>query len=719
MISKKWIVEEYDNSQVKELSYKLSLSPLTTKLLIKRGYEDVESAENFLKKDISGFNSPFLMRDMEKAVNIIKKAVEKDEKVLIWGDYDVDGVTSSTILLKYLLSLNTKAEYYIPRRLDEGYGLNRETLLEFSQRGGNLLITVDCGITADEEIAYAKELGLKVIVTDHHECRDTLPPADAIINPKRHDCTYPFKELAGVGVAFKLICACEMILKSKSHLDSLKSTLDNFADLTAIGTIADVMPITSENRLIVNKGLYEIAHTKNVGLNALIDDAGIYSKSYKKKKISATTIGFVLAPKINAAGRMSTSRSAVELFMTDSLETAANLASELTQINKDRQVLENRILEEAIEKIEKTHDFEKEKIIILSDDNWHHGVIGIVASRITEKYNLPAILISFKNEGHENLENLGKGSGRSIKSLNIVETLGKCSHLLLKYGGHELAAGLSIDRENFEEFKKEMNKHALLAFENFDFSKSLEIDCEVSSDEISIDSVNEIAMLEPFGLSNPVPLFTTKNMIIASMVSIGDNKHTKITLKKNGKYFIALYFGRPANSLPYVEGDVVDVVFNMDINTFRNQQTVQLIARDLRLSKPMSDKVNLEYNRYLQIVSSNVSVFEHEAPTREDFRAIYSLLKSEFSDIPEAEIDVNIPFCSRLAHKKYGVDISVCKTLLIFDVFKEAEIIKAKSNQKGLDITLLTNTFTTSSDTKTELGATLVMKNILSRLKTP
>ncbi len=715
MKDKRWIIGEYDNSQVDNLSRKLSISPLTAKLLIRRGLSNYEDAEIFLKKEISGFHSPFLMKDMEKAVNIIKSARESNEKVLIWGDYDVDGVTSTTILLKFLLSHGIDADYYIPRRLDEGYGLNKEVIESFAKSGGSLLITVDCGITADEEIAFGKSLGLKIIVTDHHECRDTVPDADAVVNPKRHDCAYPFKELAGVGVAFKLICACEMVLSQKGHIEALEKILKEYADLASIGTIADVMPIHDENRLIVARGLTEISNTKNVGLDALIDEAGIHAKSYKKKKISSTTIGFVLAPKINAAGRIGTSRSAVELFMTDSLEKAATLASELSQINKERQLLENEILCQAIEKIESEHDFENEKIIILCDNNWHHGVIGIVASRITEKYNLPAILISFKNEGHEKTESLGKGSGRSIRGLNIIETLGKCSDILLKYGGHELAAGLSIDRANFDEFKYRMNEYAKKAFENFDFTKSLEIDCEVGAEEISIDTANEISTLEPFGLSNPVPLFCVKNMLVCSMSSIGENKHTKIVLKKNGRYYVALFFGKTINTLPYIEGDFIDVVFNLDVNNFKNQQTVQLIVRDTCLSKALSDKIDVEYTRYLQIKSGNTAVNSQEIPTREDFRAIYSLLKNTAHSTDAKTIEVNIPHYSRSAMKKFGMDISVCKILLIFDIFEECEIIKSSKVLNDLNRSIFTESFVSPTSAKVELNSTEIMKNLLSR----
>ncbi len=711
----KWIVGKYDEQKVQNISKSLGVLPLTAKLILRRGFESASEALKFIKKDISGFHSPFLMKDMEKAVEIIKDVKNRGGKVLIWGDYDVDGVTSTTVLLKYLKSHGIDAEYYIPRRLDEGYGLNNSAIENFAKRGGKLLITVDCGITADSEIAFAKSLGLLVVVTDHHECREKLPPADAVVNPKRHDCTYPFKELAGVGVAFKLVCACETVFTSLPHMHVLKNLLKDYSDLTAIGTIADVMPITDENRLIVSSGLDEISHTSNAGLTALIDESGIYAKSYKKKKISSTTIGFILAPKINAAGRISTSEIAVELFLTESREEAARLAHQLSCINKERQTFENEILIQAVERIEKDHDFQNEKIIILSDDNWHHGVIGIVASRITEKYNLPAILVSFKNEGHENSDELGKGSGRSIRGLNIVESLAKCSDILIKYGGHELAAGLSVSRENFDAFKKRMNEYAVSAFSKCSLDKNLEIDCSIDTSEITIESVDEISKLEPFGLSNPAPLFCCNSMHVVSMTSIGENKHTKMLLKKDGKTFVALLFGRQTSELPFLEHDNVDIAFNMDVNNFKSQQTVQLIVRDIKLSKPLCNNIQKEYEKYLELKNGCGKLTEAQIPDRDHFRAVYTMLKKHFFDCSASVREIDICHLIRLIKLKFDFEISLSKALLVFDVFEECGIIKNQHCNTPLTRHILTDSLQSSSGEKFDLVNTKIMQNLYSR----
>ena len=682
---------------------------------MRRGFESEQEALKFINKDMSGFHSPFLMKDMEKAVEIINDVKEQNGKVLVWGDYDVDGVTSTTILLKFLKSHGMDVEYYIPKRLDEGYGLNNSAIEEFAKRNGSLLITVDCGITADSEIAFAKSLGLFVIITDHHECRDILPPADAVVNPKRWDCSYPFKQLAGVGVAFKLICACETVFTSLPHLQVLKYLLQDYSDLTAIGTIADVMPIVDENRLIVSSGLDEISHTSNAGLNALIEESGIYAKSYKKRKISSTTIGFILAPKINAAGRIATSKIAVELFLTDSREEAATLAHQLSCINKDRQMLENEILVNAIEKIEKDHDFEKEKIIILSDDSWHHGVIGIVASRITEKYNLPAILVSFKNEGHEKRDDLGKGSGRSIRGLNIVDSLAHCSDILVKYGGHELAAGLSVSRDNFEAFKKRMNEYALQAFSKCSLEKNLEIDCAIDTSEITLESVDEITKLEPFGLSNPTPLFCCNSMRIVSMTPIGENKHTKLLLKKDGKTFVALLFGRQACELPFLEQDSVDIAFNMDVNNFKSQQTVQLIVRDIRLSMPSRENIEKEFEKYLTLVNTNEKISKSDIPSRDDFRAVYTMLKKHFCDFSENVREIDVCHFTRLIKIKFDFEIPLSKALIVFDVFEECGIIRTQHNSTPLSRRILTDSLQLGTNEKIDLVNTRIMQNLYSR----
>ncbi len=716
MKEKEWIIGSYDDKQVLSLSRDLGISNILAKLLINRNYCNSEAASKFLSKAVNNFYSPFLMKDVEIGANLLLDSIDKNHKILIWGDYDVDGVTSVTVLSKYIKSIGGICEYYIPKRDDDGYGLNSRVLNEYIKNGIKLIITVDSGITAINEIQSAIDMGVNVIVTDHHECRSTLPSANAVINPKRNDCEYPFKELAGVGVVFKFICGVEILYSKCSHIEALTKLLDEYAEFVAIGTIADVMPIRDENRLIVSKGLSAIEHTSNKGLSALLEESEII-KSDKRKKISSTTVGFVLAPKINAAGRMKTSKIAVELFMTESREEAAKLAVQLTEINKERQNMESQTLHSALEKVSTQCDLSNDKILVLSDDEWHHGIIGIVSSRITERYNLPSVLISFKNEIKDSDPEIGKGSARSIKGMNLVKSLEHCSDLLHKFGGHELAAGLSISRSKLQEFKTRINEYAKKAFENVSLTKALEIDCEIEPQEMSIKLTSELSRLEPFGLSNLVPVFAIKDMQISSIIPIGEGKHTKLILEKNGCKNIALLFGTPTYTFNYLEGDKIDVAFNLDVNTFKNQQNVQMIVRDIQPSKFQRDIISQHLNAYHNLLNNELHLARsQDIPTRTDFAQIYTVLKELLcSASANAEYyEVYLPYLLKLVTKKYSVQIPLYKAMIILDVLAETGLIKTTTVTDPLYRNLLT-TYTPSHDTKVVLENAPTLKKLFSK----
>lgn len=720
MKDKEWVIKNYDDKTVSELSKKINVSAVLAKLLINRNYTTPREATLFLKKDLGDFHSPFLMKDMEKGATVLFDAVKANKRILVWGDYDVDGVTSVTILIKYIHSIGGQCEYYIPKRDDDGYGLNDRVINEYIKSGINLLITVDSGITAIEEIKKAKTAGLDVIVTDHHECRDVLPDANAVINPKRADCSYPFKELAGVGVVFKFICAVEMLRTKCSHIEAASRLIKLYSEFIAIGTIADVMPLVDENRLIVSRGLTAIEKTENIGLAALAEESGITPSNSKKKKISSATIGFILAPRINAAGRMETSSIAVELFMTESREEAANLAVKLSEINKERQHLENASLNSALEKIHNQCDVENDKILVLEDDNWHHGIIGIVSSRITERYNLPSILISFKNEIVGSSPDVGKGSARSIKGMNLVQALSSCSDLLQKFGGHELAAGLSIMREDLPDFRKRINDFAKKAFENVSLTKTLDIDCEILPEEISLKLANDLNKLEPFGLSNPVPVFSAQDMKILSIVSIGDGKHTKLLLEKHGYTHTALMFGTPVTSLGFVEGDLIDVAFNIDVNNFKNQQSVQMIVRDVRPSKIERDIISQHIYTYKNMLSdSEASVRAQDIPTRTDFAHVYTVLRELISNADEESehFDLYVPYLVKLISKKYSVSIPLFKALIVLDVLSETHLIKTIDSSDSVSRTLNCKQITQPQG-KVILENAPTIKKLFSKIKT-
>ena len=429
----------YDGSdaEINSICESEKLGHITAKLLYNRGYNTPEKVKKFLGNETTSLHDPFLMADMDKAVSRIKKALDDNEKIVIYGDYDVDGVTAVSSLYLYLKDKGADVSFYIPSREGEGYGVSVGAVERFATEGVKLIFTVDTGITACEETDFATELGVDVVVTDHHECREILPRATAVVNPHRPDCPYPFKDLAGVGVVFKLLWALEIKLFSEKETDRLvaiRKVFREYADLAAIGTIADVMPIADENRLIVMYGLEKIENTDRIGLSALIEASANYTSGdvkpaapvvkpmpAKKRKITSSYIGFGIAPRINAAGRISSASKAVELFLTNSEERARELAYELCDINKQRQVEENRIAEQAYKKIEQEFDFENERVIVLEDDGWQQGIIGIVSSRVTEKFGLPSILISFDGatRGFQGADDIGKGSGRSIKGMKI------------------------------------------------------------------------------------------------------------------------------------------------------------------------------------------------------------------------------------------------------------------------------------------------------------
>ena len=421
------------------IASELGLSEVCARLLWNRGYKTVDAAKSFLRNEDAVLHSPFLLRDLEPAVERIKLALDRGEKICIYGDYDVDGVTAVSMMYLYLFSLGANVGYYIPSRAGEGYGLSCAAIDHLAKKGVNLIITVDTGITATEETLHAKKMGIDMVITDHHECRPDLPEACAVVNPHRFDCDYPFPELAGVGVVFKLLCGFEMVKCREAgipEIDGVRKICREYADLAAIGTIADVMPIVDENRLIVAMGLRMISETKRRGLAALIEASSNTAggDSGKKRKITSGFIGYGIAPKINAAGRISNASKAVELLLAEDDRVAQAYADELCSINRQRQIDENRIAEQAMKKIEQSFDPENDRVIVIEDDKWQQGIIGIVSSRITEKYGLPSILISFDGatNGDPSDDDVGKGSGRSVKGMNLVEAMNSCSDLLEK-----------------------------------------------------------------------------------------------------------------------------------------------------------------------------------------------------------------------------------------------------------------------------------------------
>ena len=486
---KKWEIYDSNEQKVKEICEKYNLNKIIGKIIVNRNVTSDEDVRIFITPTRDDFHDPFLFKGMDIAVDRILQAINNKEKILIYGDYDVDGITSTTVLKKYLQERGGIVNTYIPNRLNEGYGLNKEAIKKIKEMGTDLIITVDCGISGIEEVKYAKELGIEVIVTDHHEVGEVLPDALAVIDAKRKDNTYPFNLLAGVGVVFKVIQAISIKLNLKAE-EYLK-----YLDLVCVGTISDIVPLEGENRTIAKLGLMLIRVTKNLGLRELIKSSGY-------KEIDSNTISFGVAPRINACGRMGHEEEALKLFLAETKEEAVEVTKKLNEYNTLRQNTEKAIYEDAVSKIEK-ENIENKNSIVVGGYNWHHGVIGIVSSKVTEKYYKPSILLCFE-------DGIAKGSGRSIQGFDLYEGLTKCSELLDKFGGHAMAVGLTLNKENFENFKDKFEKIAEEANIK-EMVPTIYIDEEVKLKDISMDLVKSLSVLEPFGEANKVPLFLIKN----------------------------------------------------------------------------------------------------------------------------------------------------------------------------------------------------------------
>ena len=653
-----WTVGSVSEDVAASLSQQLDISPFAAKIIAAKGFCDVKSAKKYLYNSYESLQDPYLLKDMEKAVERIRYAQTNNQKILIYGDYDVDGVTSVSVFLRYLLSKGVNADYYIPQRVNEGYGLNISAINKFKQDGVDLIITVDSGITAHDEVEFAKQNGIDVVITDHHECRDELPEACAVVNPHRRDCEYPFSELAGVGVVFKLVCA----LEDNKNVPALCRA---YCDLVALGTVADVMPLVGENRVIVSLGLKQLENTKNKGLAALAAQSFSERTKAKRKNLTASSIGFGLAPRINAAGRIGDVNRAVRLMITDNAAEAQNIASYLCAVNRERQVIENNIFNQAVERIENEFDFEKQRVIVLESDSWHIGVIGIVASKITERYKLPSILISVDGE-------VGKGSCRSVNGFNINEALSACSDLLVKYGGHELAAGLTVNKSDIEAFKQKINEYAENTFDFSSVHKCIDADFEARLSDVTVNNAVEIQKLEPFGLMNPVPLFYLKDVTVAEIYSIGEGKHLKLQLEKDGNVVTALYFGMTRENFPFSEGDRADFMANIDLNDFRGTLSVQLLVKDVKMTSEDIDKRRAEEETFAGILEGG-GCSKEDIPTVKEFRAAFMYLRRVLGIDTQMQ-DLDVWQTAGIISREYMTNISQLMLNIILCVLCETGI---------------------------------------------
>ncbi len=690
------------NAAVKEIASALHLRLPTAYLLYNRECSTPAEAKAFLEKETEQMHDPFDMADMEEAVPRILEAVENHENIVIYGDYDVDGVTSVSSLYLFLKELNANVTYYIPSRTGEGYGMSPCAIEKLANTGTNLIITVDTGVTAVNEARLITELGMELIVTDHHECCGELPEAVAVVNPKRPDCPYPFKELAGVGVVFKLLCAMESVLHPDLPMTACVLRVSKaYGDLVAIGTVADVMPIRDENRLIVSYGLQLMEKNPRPGLIELLEATQTESRATAKKKITATLIGYTVAPRINAAGRIRNASLAVDLFLAEDCESARPIARQLCDINRERQNEENKIVEEAYRQIVGAHDFEKEPVIVLDDENWHHGIIGIVASRITERFNCPSILISF--EGGENVhtpgeagytDDIGKGSGRSIKGMNLVDALSACGDLLEKFGGHELAAGLSIKRENLPAFRERLNAYARESLRDVDRQPVVEAECELLPSDMTMEQANELYYLEPYGVSNPTPLFYIDKVPLVDLQMVGGGKHTRMNLKVGKTMVTAMFFRKTVSDIDLYPGDLLDVIFTLDINEFQGNRSLQMIVKDVRLHATHAEAETSERFMYTTIrnrigmclrgqecpaVPLSLAQILAYVPTRQDFATVYSTLKRELQ--MQHEVFSLRALRHDLVTTNPGFQITYVKLRFILDILRDLSLMGVEESQ--------------------------------------
>ena len=659
MNRKKWIVNECNKDIAAEIAENCGVDPFAAYLLVSRGMTDEFLVESFLyDTDIS---DPFLLPDMEKACERINKAIDGGEKITIFGDYDADGVTSTALLYSYLFKNGANVDYYIPDRAGEGYGMSVSAVEFLKERGTSLVITVDNGISAIEEIERAKELSIDVVVTDHHQAGEVLPDAVAVVDPHRKDCEMDFREWAGVGVAFKLVSAL-------ANCDAY-DLLEEYGDILAIGTIADIVALKGENRILVRAGLNVLneaykSRTLRKGLMALIEESG------SAKNMTSMAAAFRLAPRINAAGRMGSAERAIKLLLTDDNEEAAFLANEICEANAERQKAESGITEEASKYIEEHPEIKYARVIVVDGENWHQGVIGIVASRLCEKYGKPCIVIS-KTGG------VARGSGRSIDGFSLYDALSFCKDGLVQYGGHKLAAGLTVETNKIEQFRKLINDYAKAQEEALPV---LKLDCKLNPASVSLDLLSSLSVLEPFGAENPQPLFGLFNMKITGIQPVGNNKHIKLTVNKNGVSLPVMLFSVSPEDFHFAVSDFVDLAVRLTQNEYMGEVKVSVQVKEIKLSAMNDDEVQKNLALYESFRRGEELTPEQKKkllPERDLCGSVFRFLRANNGFADDAEL-----LCYKLGLKENK--LAVLK--IVLDMFVELEVLNYENGKYFLPV---------------------------------
>jgi len=563
-----WKLKDAGHKNIEEsLAKEFGINRIISQLILNRHVASLEDAHRYLHPSLNDLHSPFLMQDMKKGVGRLMKAIYAGEEIIIYGDYDADGITSVVILYKFIKELTGHVSYYIPDRVQEGYGLKIPVIDQFKSRNVKLIITVDCGISDVEQIAYAQSIGIDTIVLDHHEIADELPVAIACINPNRSDCSFPFKHLAGVGIAFNFLIALRGSLRKEGFWkDKEYPNLKEYLDIVALGTIGDIAPLVGENRIFAKMGLELVTEGKRPGIKALKEVSGIDGQLIDSFKAS-----FCLIPRINAAGRIASPLDAVALLLAENMEEARPLAEKLDLHNRRRQAMEKDILNEILGQLGANPDLENINSLVFSSEKWHPGVVGIVASRLVDLFSRPTFVISLKN-------GVGKGSGRSVSDFNIHKGLQQCAPLLLSYGGHYRAAGISIKEDDIDEFACMLDEIIRNSVQSSEMVSHTFIDAECYLQDINLDLIHQMAMLAPFGCENPEPILCARNIKASSPVVVGNN-HLKMRLTSEGASVNAIWFGM-GKYLGAINGANLDVVFSPQINYWNGSSDIQLKMRD-------------------------------------------------------------------------------------------------------------------------------------------
>ena len=681
-----WNVSSFDTEQVRELE-QAGYGALCARILSARGYGDPAAALEYLRGD-APLNSPFLMKDMKTAADRVRLAVARKEHIAVFGDYDVDGITSTALLTEFLRDMGARVTSYIPARLEEGYGLNELAIRWLYKRQVNLIVTVDCGITANREAELCRKLGMELVITDHHECKDELPRAVAVVDPHRPDCGYPHTDLSGVGIAFQLAAA---ISGDQAGL------LERFSDLLCLGLVADVMPLRGEVRTMVVRGLKAMERSGRPGLAALMAECGV-----AEGPVTTSTVGYLLAPRINAAGRMGQVDQALELFMTRDPARGKALAESLCRLNRERQKVEAGIYQQAVSMLgPDAHP----AAIVLAGETWHQGVVGIVASRLSEEYNCPAFWICMDRDR-------GKASSRSYGGFNLFAALTRLSDLLESFGGHELAAGFTITRENIPAFRRAVTALAAEFRASGQADTALAVDCPVDPTLLTLENIQALNQLEPCGTGCPIPVLCVEDALVLQLTEVGGGKHLRLTLRcRNGQTLAAIFFSQTALGAGIAAGDTVDVAFTPQINEFRGSRTVQLNVVDLRLSRRLREQYDDEqalYRRFAQREALAPAEAARLLPTRREFVAVWRYL---IANSQESRLQENFSCMGRKIMRSASESLTLGKARICLDVFAEQGLIELRACRRCCQIRITTDGSKVDLDNSAIVKALRTAKN--------